>query len=203
MTGHITNCKNCGSNQLVDNICLHCGTNYGKPIIKYNPHEISDSLGKFIIQIKNPTNKTLKAVLFGYNDNYLLKNYGSDEGLIIESFEKYSYQGLLLESNVSPFVIHKYRFISSTQKQLYQSFEISETNIMTGKPDKEIIQLSIYNDVFQSCATSIDVNRPVKIDGNVSLSLNILPVTTLSIIGFCNVIKCDVAKPYVVNNDEN
>lgn len=64
--------------------------------------------------IKNTTDSVKKAVIFGYSKNYFRNNYGSDEGVIIETLQtNVSYNQLLIQSAITPFEIGCIRLVSN------------------------------------------------------------------------------------------
>ena len=191
---HITNCKNCGSNEFVNGICLHCGTNYGKPITTpsyydhyYDPEQLdSCELKGIVLQVLNPTDKILKAILFNFNGN---PNYGCDLGLIVKKLgDDDSYAKLVSGIWENPITINRWRFVTSTPKQLKQNIIVHE-ELPDKKPTDTIISLAGYCNPYQMCQDSIDVSFPVKIHKCVYLAVDILPNTTLSIIAFPRQIK--------------
>src|ERR1035437_4067785 len=74
------------------------------------------------LKITNNTDVSKKCVLFGCGDYLFAKNFGSDEGLFIESrLVNVSYLLLLLQSAFKPFSVNFIRLLSENIEQVKQT----------------------------------------------------------------------------------
>lgn len=142
------------------------------------PTAISDP---YVIMLQNTdlaNNHT--AVLFGYNDNFNVANYGNDPTVILTNLQGGTYGRLIAQSNNKFFKIGKWRFQSTTPAQLQVTMLITHTDA-NGKAYTTPLNLSIMRDAYQQQADIIDITKPVTIDGNTTLSFLLLASATIVI----------------------
>jgi hypothetical protein len=73
----------------------------------------------YAFNIKNVTDKPLRAVLLGYNDNLLKINHGSDLGVVVWPMDPdVKYEELLIQSGNESFKTHELRFIGDKPQDL-------------------------------------------------------------------------------------
>lgn len=117
------------------------------------------------------------AVLFGYNDNFDLPNFGNTTNTVT-NLQGGTYARLLAQSNNKFFKIGKWRFQSANLAQLQQTLQLTHVD-GNGKQYTTPLNLSIMRDAYQQQPDIIDVTRPVTVDGNTSITFLLLPLATL------------------------
>lgn len=134
----------------------------------------------YVIQFINTTTANAAAVLFGYNDYALSTNFGNAAGITVNNLQGGTYGRLLLQSNNKAFKIGKWRFQCSTAAQLQITLNIVHVD-GNGKNYTTPFNLSILKDAYQQQADVIDVTKVVTVDGNTSLTFNLVASATLTI----------------------
>lgn len=140
-----------------------------KAVYKANPYQII---------IENPTDRPLKAVLFG-NDRHLLKdNFGSDRGIIIQSSQpNVEYVEILQRSSTHQFKTQHIRIESENVLQLSKPMTIHEKDA-AGRWAQNPLNLHIYRSPYQQQEKVIDIDDIlVDIDGSTYLEHEIEPKT--------------------------
>jgi len=134
----------------------------------------------YVIQFQNTTAGNLTATIFGYNDNFGQANYGNNVGIIITNLQGGTYGRLLAQSNNKFFKVGKWRFQSSTASQLTQTLSINHVDA-NGKSYSSPLNLSIMRDAYQQQSDILDVTKTVTVDGNTSITFNLIANATLVI----------------------
>ena len=144
-----------------------------------------DVASPYIVNIVNSTGAALTAILFGHNIYAATANYGSAVGLVVTNAAdpNGSYYQLLSQSATKPFVVNRWRFISSTTSQLSQTMTVTFTEA-NGRRVTLPISLVVHKDAFQNATDSVDVTYPLKIDGDTYLSISIVAGATLTLVMF-------------------
>ena len=144
-----------------------------------------DVASPYIVSIVNSTGAALTAIIFGHNIYAMTANYGSAVGLVVTNAAdpNGSYYQLLSQSATKPFVVNRWRFISSTTSQLTQTMTVTFTEA-NGRRVTLPISLVVHKDAFQNATDSVDVTYPLKIDGDTYLSISIVAGATLSLVMF-------------------
>lgn len=130
----------------------------------------------YVIQYENTTVGTLTAILFGYNDNFGLPNFGNPVGITITNLQGGTYGRLIAQSNNKFFKIGKWRFQSANLTQLSQTLSVNHVDA-NGKQYSVPVNLSIMRDAYQQQSDIIDVTKPTTIDGNTFITFPVLPLT--------------------------
>ncbi|CAG5086788.1 hypothetical protein [Parvicella tangerina] len=143
-----------------------------KKLFRANPYQII---------VFNPTDKALKAVLYG-NDKFLLKdNFGSDRGIEITTGQSgVEYVELLQRSSTLPFKIQHIRVESDSDLQLSKPIVINEKN-GRGNLSQRLINLHIYRSPYQNLKNIIDIDREeeIDVDGSTFFEVEVEPKTRI------------------------
>lgn len=134
----------------------------------------------YVIQYTNTAAAATTATIFGFNDNFGAANFGNAATVTITNVQGGSYGRIFTQAQNKPFVVTKWRFQSSNSAQLAVTINVNHTDA-NGKTMSYPMNLSIERDAYQQQADIIDVNRPVTIDGNTSLTFNLLASTSIVI----------------------
>lgn len=132
----------------------------------------------YVLRIENTTAGTLTANIFGFNTYYGQTNFGNNVGIVITSTTASSYGQLLTQSQNKPFDIAKWRFSCSNTTQLDQTMTCYYVD-GNGRGCFDPVTLTNYKDPYQYQSTVLDVNYPVKVDGNTYLQIPILASAVL------------------------
>jgi hypothetical protein len=130
------------------------------------------------VNVTNTTPNALTVVLFGMNTYLLTPNFGSSVGVTVSPAQvNVSYLELLNQSANQPFETSLMRIQTSNPSQLTQILTVTSKDANGQLCQIPIITQSYFSsNQFQS--TILDVNYPVKIDGNTNISFPILGNTT-------------------------
>ncbi len=130
------------------------------------------------VNVTNTTAGALTVVLFGMNTFLLTPNFGSSVGVTVSPAQvNVSYLELLNQSANQPFETSLMRIQTSNPSQLTQILTVTSKDANGQLCQIPIITQSYFSaNQFQS--TILDVNYPVKIDGNTNVSFPILGNTT-------------------------
>lgn len=145
------------------------GQHHKRITYKANPYQII---------IENPTDKPLKAVIFG-NDRHLLKpNFGSDRGIIIQTSQpNVEYVEILQRSSTHQFKTQHIRIESENVLQLSKPMTIHEKDA-AGRWAQNPLNLHIYRSPYQQQEKVIDIDDIlIDIDGSTYLEHEIEPKT--------------------------
>jgi len=134
----------------------------------------------YVIQYFNTVAVNTPAVLFGYNDNFGLPNFGNAATITITNLQGGTYGRLIAQSNNKFFKIGKWRFQSSTPAQLQQTYSLVHFDA-NGKQYSTPLNLSIMKDAYQFQNDIIDVSKVVTVDGNTSVTFTLIASATLVI----------------------
>lgn len=134
----------------------------------------------YVIQYDNPTGATVTGVLFGYNDNFNVVNYGNAPTTIVTNLQGGSYSRLLSQSNNKFFKVGKWRFQSASSSQLSQTLTLTHYDA-NGKQYSTPLNLSIMRDAYQFQNDILDVTKPVTVDGNTQITFPLLANTVFVI----------------------
>lgn len=157
------------------------GDNYGN----FTPDDLTSSADAggaaalpvskpYVLRIENTNvGATVNAILFGFNTFYGQTNYGNNVAIAITSTTAANYGQLLTQSQNKPFDIAKWRFSCSNTAQLDQTMTISYVDA-NGRTCSDPVTLTNYKDPYQQVNTLLDVNYPVKVDGNTYLTIPML-----------------------------
>lgn len=132
-------------------------------------------LPAYSIDFENPTDKPLKCVLFGCNDNLLRPNFGSDNGIIVNASQKdVSYIMALQQSSSVPIKTKMIKIVSDNVKQLS-----SVLNITSKDANGQMAQIPIVTNSFMTndIKNVLPISYPVIIDGGTSISFYVEPNT--------------------------
>ena len=131
----------------------------------------------YVIQYVETTGANTAAVIFGYNDNFNLPNFGNTTNTVT-NLQGGTYARLIAQSNNKFFKIGKWRFQSANLAQLQQTLQLTHVD-GNGKQYTTPLNLSIMRDAYQQQPNIIDVTRPVTVDGNTSITFTLLANATL------------------------
>lgn len=134
----------------------------------------------YTIEIKNPTDKPRKAVLFGMNTLFAKENYGSDSLIEINANYDIKYVELLLESAYYPFTVGLVRMYSENEDQLNQEinyYKCDSSGMMCSFPLGVKRSNKESDDRFHK--NILDVLSEFYIDAQARLEMDILPNTML------------------------
>ncbi|CAG5082287.1 hypothetical protein [Parvicella tangerina] len=132
------------------------------------------------IVVNNPTDKALKAVIYGH-DKFLLKNnFGSDSGIEITTGQTgVEYVELLQRSARLPFKIQHIRVESDNTLQLSKPMVVNWKN-GRGRWEQWLINMQIYRSAYQTDKNIIDIDRDkIDVDGSTYLEVEIEPKTRI------------------------
>jgi len=143
--------------------------------------EVLKPLSKpYIVRIFNDSGiATRLGVLFGYNRNFRLPNFGNLAGMIVSSgIPNVTYQQLLAQSQNQPFDIGQWQISSSnpTQQDVVPVVTWYDAN---GADWME--PLDINKDPYQFQQGEVDFWFPCKIDGNTMVQIPVRPLTTVTV----------------------
>ncbi len=155
-------------------------TLYKKIIYKHN--------NPYFFNIKNCSNESKKAVLYGHNMNLMKPNFGSDNGVCIEAFDGVGYSFMLTNSVSKEFIIRKIRVqTAKSTKEYLENMVIKYTAI---DPNGQMIEIPIIVKSFikdnQLQKDIVDIELPIAIDGNASLSFPVDPNSYISMYFYYN-----------------
>ena len=129
----------------------------------------------YSIDFENPTDKPLKCVLFGCNDNLLKPNFGSDNEIILNASQKdVSYIMALQQSSTKPIKTKMIKIVSDNFNQLSQIMTITSKDANGQMAQTPLVTQSyMTNDV----KNVLQISYPLIVDAGTSLSFIILPKT--------------------------
>ncbi len=160
--------------------------NYGLNLTNYlrapvTPHRgqftSPQILPKYRVTITNPTRKTKRAVIFGFNQFFTKahKNFGSDRRVSVEcSYSNVEYFELLAQSAFNPFKISKIRVSSSNNTQVKNPIQYISKDA-DGSFSYQPINPKHYFSEEQHQKGVIDIPIRIEIDSNRRLEVDILP----------------------------
>lgn len=134
----------------------------------------------YVISYTNTTAGALTATIFGFNDNFGTPNFGNPAGITIVNAQGGSYGRVFTQSQSKPFVVTSWRLQSSNAAQLAVTMNIAHTD-GNGKSMTYPLNLSIRRDQYANQGDIIDFERAVTIDGNTTITFNLLPNTSIVI----------------------
>jgi hypothetical protein len=165
------------------------------------------------VMIKNTTDKDLLCTLFGFGQNILTKNFGSDDGIeVIPSQSNVTYLELLCQSAFKPF---ETSLIIIQSKNINQ---ISKIITITSKDaNGQLCQIPLITQSYldpkellkvETETKEVEIPYGVTIDCNTNLQLSVLANTELVFTMFYNItrlfgdndIKVNYAKPNYIKN---
>lgn len=132
-------------------------------------------LPAYSIDFENPTDKPLKCVLFGCNDNLLRPNFGSDNGIIVNASQKdVSYIMALQQSSAIPIKTKMFKIVSDNVKQLSSILTLTDKDA-----NGQMAQIPIVTNSFMTndIKNVLPISYPIKIDGGTSISFYVEPKT--------------------------
>lgn len=129
----------------------------------------------YSIDFENPTDKPLKCVLFGCNDNLLKPNFGSDNEIKLNASQKdVSYIMALQQSSTKPIKTKMIKIVSDNFNQLSQIMTITSKDANGQMAQTPLVTQSyMTNDV----KNVLQISYPLIVDAGTSLSFIILPKT--------------------------
>lgn len=135
------------------------------------------------LKIKNNSKDKKQARLFGYSNNHLKPNFGTDNEVEVSSLIGFiDYPFLLSESALNPFDIEHIRLASKNKNQLVKLFRVEEIH-STSKSSSLIYTESHYDKKqVQKNINDIKLPRPIKINSKTELLFFMEPETELSVI---------------------
>jgi len=136
------------------------------------------------ITIENKNDEVSKAIIFGYNKRLLTKNFGSDDGVLVEnSVYNSSYLQLLQQSSSKPFETRLIRVQSQNISQVTSKFLIESSDANGQSCTIPLVTVNYFSaNQFQS--SIIDIPYNIKIDGNTELIYEVQPKTKVTITFF-------------------
>jgi hypothetical protein len=147
------------------------------------PNAASPVSDPYVIQYENTTTNNLTAVIFGFNDNFGVANFGNPAGIVITNLQGGSYGRLIAQSNNKFFKIGKWRFQSASTSQLQQTITLSHYDA-NGKQYSSPLNLSIMKDAYQFQSDVLDIAKTVTVDGNTQVSFPLLASTIMVVTMF-------------------
>jgi len=141
-------------------------------LYRSNPYQIA---------ISNPTDKPLKAIVWG-NDKFLLeKNHGSDTGIIIASGQPgVTYTQMLQKSSHNKFVTQHLRIESENSLQLSKTMLLHEEDGKGGS-NVDPVHLGSQKSLYQESKEGIDVPLTTRVHGGTYWEWIIEPKTNVLI----------------------
>lgn len=132
-------------------------------------------LPAYSIDFENPTDKPLKCVLFGCNDNLLRPNFGSDNGIIVNASQKdVSYIMALQQSSSVPIKTKMIKIVSDNTKQLSSILSLTSKDANGQMAQTPIVTNSFMtNDV----KNVLPISYNAIIDAGTSISFDVEPKT--------------------------
>lgn len=122
----------------------------------------------YLVEIKNTTSETKKAVLFGFNSFWRSATLGSEDGIEITSLGSDNYSLLVAQSVSKAFVLSKLRLQSNGDIPKQINYVTCDAN---GKKTTEPILLHLNPYQYQS--NVIDVNANLEISGNTFFEIDV------------------------------
>jgi hypothetical protein len=129
----------------------------------------------YSIDFENPTDKPLKCVLFGCNDNLLKPNFGSNNGVIVKASQiNVSYIMALQQSQSRPIKTKMIKIVSDNVKQLSTVLSLTSKDA-----NGQMCQIPIITNSFMTndIKNVLPFSYNARIDGGTSLSFYIEPNT--------------------------
>lgn len=142
--------------------------------------EIVELSMPYIVECINETEEDLTVVLFGFNDNLFLDNFGNPTGIKLITPLGGSYSRLLLQSSNKQFKVGKFRFRSTTKKQLEQLIVFKKFD-SNGCYYSHPISLADSKDVYQFQNDVLDLTKEIFINAETQISFNLLAKSSLHI----------------------
>lgn len=144
---------------------------------------VENDFKNYVVIVTNKNDKESKAILFGYNRYFFEKNFGSDDGIEIQTLS--SYGELLCESQLKTQV--KCLRVMNT-KEPYDIFQWAPINYnyrkANGCSGTRPLLPSIYYNVNQIQENIVDIDEEFTIKGNTYLELTLKPKQEITLVFF-------------------
>lgn len=130
----------------------------------------------YLVEIKNTTTETKKAILFGFNSFWRSATLGSDEGIEITSLGSDNYSLLVAQSVSKAFILSKLRLQSNGDIPKQINYITYDAN---GQMNTHPILLDV--NLYQFQTNIIDINTNLGIDGNSFFEIEVPANTNLRV----------------------
>ena len=101
---------------------------------------LAEYLQPYLINVENLTNEKADVVIFGFNKHFKKQNYGSDNGVLVETpFASIEYSELLIESALNPFQIDLIIIKSENIDQVKEAITVKHEDAKANLHHKPII----------------------------------------------------------------
>lgn len=136
----------------------------------------------YVVTISNPTNKPVQGIIFGFNHNYCVPNFGNHKKVEIKNLMGGTYHSLLAQSSSKPFRIGKWLIYANGPKNpSFFQFKLITTDA-NGESCTNPIRFFINPMQFQS--NIFESEQEVIVDGNVMFEIELAPKTTYTLTMF-------------------
>lgn len=135
-----------------------------------NPTEKTPQQNVIQLIIENKSSIKKEFVLFGYNKNSLLNNFGNDEEIKITTNSLVGYEFFLTHSSIEKFDTKIIRVLSKENKNIFTSIFHHEYFDYGQREVTKEINLIKYMDAYQFQADMIDAPHKLEISANSHLS---------------------------------
>lgn len=129
----------------------------------------------YVLQIENNSTERRLVALFGFNWNNDAPNNGLGEDVRVCNLQIGGYDGytaMLAQLQENPVLIGKWRFQSSTPKNLTSTIQIWDRDA-NGEQHIYPLNLACMLDAYQQQSSVLDVTKCVPVDGNMTI---VIPV---------------------------